>query len=134
VPRWPNLKFLYTDTDAWVLYIESESNIYSDLRELSKKHDIFDYSAFPKDFLADGAPMFDDKNRKRLGFLSIDPKPIKSADIQRSKVWALIYADGTSRVRHSGVKAADLPNLIRSTRPDPKMNFVDGQYVFHGTA
>ena len=95
VPRWPNLKFLYTDTDSLVLYIETEENIYAALRDLSKEHNIFDFSAFPKDFMADGEPMFDNNNRKRLGFLSVDPKPIKSADIQRSKVWALEYADGT---------------------------------------
>ena len=134
VPRWPGLKFMYTDTDALLLYIEYESNIYADLRELSKEHNVFDFSSFPKDFLADGEPMFDNNNRKKLGFLNVDPTPIKSADVERSKVWQIEYADGQRRIKHSGVKAADLPNLKRSTRPDPKMNFVDGQYVFHGSA
>src|SRR5690606_35405777 len=60
------MSLMMTDTDSFLLYIKCK-DIYKELKYLQNKYDCFDFSEFDKNHF-----MYDDKNHKEIGKMSIE--------------------------------------------------------------
>ena len=99
LPRYPDMRLLFTDTDSLALEIPTE-DIYKDLEdEELAKH--FDFHKYPKDH-----PLYSTLNKQKLGKFKDEcaGKVINEFIGLRSKMYSIDIQEGGNKFKAAGVK------------------------------
>ena len=97
MPRYPQAKLLFTDTDSFCYWIPTETNIYDDI---CGNHDWFDFSNYPADH-----PNFDDSNNLIPGKMKdeMGGELILEFVGLRAKMYSILNYDGDNKKTAKGV-------------------------------
>ena len=123
MPRYPDTKLLFTDTDSFCYWIPSETNVYDDMRG---NHDWFDFSNYPIDHAN-----FDDSNNLIPGKM----KDEMGGDLilefvgLRSKMYSILNYDGANKKTAKGVISEVKNHQI--THEDFKISLFEKKQFMH---
>ena len=97
MPRYPEAKLLFTDTDSFCYWIPTETNIYEDIRG---NHDWFDFSNYPMNH-----PNFDDSNNLIPGKMKDEMGGGLILEFVglRAKMYSILNYDGENKKTAKGV-------------------------------
>ena len=97
MPKYPQAKLLFTDTDSFCYWIPTETNIYDDI---CGNHDWFDFSNYPVDH-----PNFDESNNLIPGKMKdeMGGELILEFVGLRAKMYSILNYDGENKKTAKGV-------------------------------
>ena len=97
LPKYPQAKLLFTDTDSFCYWIPTETNIYEDI---CGNHDWFDFSNYPLNH-----PNFDDSNNLIPGKMKdeMGGRLILEFVGLRAKMYSILNYDGDNKKTAKGV-------------------------------
>jgi hypothetical protein len=96
MPRYPQAKLLFTDTDSFCYWIPTDSNIYKDIQG----NEWFDFSNYPQDH-----PNFDVSKKLKPGYFKdeMGGNPIEEFIGLRSKMYSILASNGNTKKTAKGV-------------------------------
>ena len=106
LPKYPQAKLLFTDTDSFCYWIPTDSNIYKDIQG----NQWFDFSNYPQDH-----PNFDVSKKLKPGYFKdeMGGKPIEEFVGLRAKMYSILAVGGKAKKTAKGVSRIVKDEVIK---------------------